>query len=1273
MERSIEMIVAILGILKAGGAYVQIDPAYPAERIRYMVEDTGSEVRELDWERIDRNPVSRVERSLRPDHLAYVIYTSGSTGRPKGVMIEHAGVVNRLLWGQDQFKLSVEDVVLQKTNYCFDVSVWELFWPLLVGSKLVFLQPGDQKDNEQLRAVIDREQVTVLHFVPSMLAVFLPDIQKGDHASIRKILCSGEALKPGEVAMCREKFPGAQVYNLYGPTEATVEAACYAVEGKEAEGWVIPIGRPVSNTRMYILTNENTLAPVGVPGELCIGGVQVARGYWRQPERTLERFVVDPFRVGEKMYKTGDLCRWLADGNIEYLGRKDDQVKIRGYRIELSEIECVLQQSGQVRQAVVAAREMADSSKRLVGYVVAEGVFDREALLGQLRSRLPEYMVPSVLVELEELPLTASGKVDRRALPDPGVSVDREYVAPRSKVEEVLAGIWGELLGMERIGIHDNFFELGGDSIITMQVVSLARRAGYALRPKNLFMHQTVASLSAAIESRTVQGASITGEQGILSGTSGLLPIQRWYFSLDQREFDHFNQSVLLGIDKRIGMDLLGAVVSELLGRHDSLRFRYEQVGEEWWQHYGEMRDVVEEEDLRAVAAGELKGRIEELADRWQRSLSIKRGELVRVVLLRLPEGEVRNRLLVIVHHLAVDGVSWRILLAELELLLVGRLEGREVNLGRKGSSYREWYGTLEEYGRSERLLGQRDYWRGVEKSYRPLPVDRDYKEAVKEGERGHQVSRLGVESTRRLLQEVPRVYHTEINDVLLTALSVLLTSWSGESKVVIGLEGHGREVLDPQTDTSRTVGWFTSLYPVLLEPGEGKGAGEQLRRVKEQLRGIPDRGIGYGVLRYINGELEGRQPWDIVFNYLGQLDNVVKEGGVLVGAEESSGRVIGAEYVMAEPLSVNGMVSGGELICRWSYSGRHYEAETVRRLSERYMGILAELIDHCAEQEKKGEVYTPSDFGLGGAVSDEELDELIEEAGKLSCGAGGISGLYRMTGLQEGMLFHGLYEGIGGSYIDQLVCGLGGIRKDWFGEVWGWLLRRHSALRSGFYYDIMRLPVQCVYREVKLGVDEIDCRGMGAEEREEYVQEYGRRDRERGFDFREAPLMRVALLRMGEQEYRMVWTWHHILFDGWSMEVLMKEFLDGYELLSGGGKLDETREDRYEEYIRYVGGRSKTEERAYWEEYMRGIEGGTLLPFIGGTMLRTKGGGRYGEERLRIGGREAARLMRYASRHRITINTVMQGVWSYLLHRYSGKEDVVYGVIVSGRPEGLE
>ncbi len=1179
-------------------------------------------------------------------------------------MIEHRNVYSFICWCKEEFKSSKFEIVYASTSICFDLSVYEIFYPLTIGKKVRIVENG-----LHIGQYLSQDKDVLTNSVPTVVEHLLKE--GTDLSNISVINMAGEPI-PLHVQQGLDT-QRIEVRNLYGPTEDTTYSTIYKVVKDQQ----ILIGKPIANTSIYVLNNRDALMPVGVPGEICIGGDGLARGYLNRADLTAEKFIKDPFskQEGARLYKTGDIGRWLPDGNIEYLGRMDDQVKIRGYRIELGEIESVLMQSELVGQAVVIAKTDSGGNKRLVAYVVTDGALDKQAASVYLQSKLPDYMVPALWVEVERLPLTPNGKIDKKALPDVDASdiLRNEYLAPRNETEEKLAAIWKELLHVERVGIEDNFFELGGDSILTIQVVSRANRSGYNIQPRDIFIHQTISRLSSAIVNRSC--AEAMGEQGVLTGVSGLLPIQQWYLQKDTLAVSHFNQSVLLSIDRSVTQGVLAEAVRRLLLHHDGLRLRYYKKDEEWQQEYGDNKGAVHTEDLRSAGQAGLSHLIGELAGKHQRSLDIEQGEMVRVVLIQTPEAEASNRILIIIHHLAIDGVSWRILLEDLDILLTAITGGQKAELGSKTSSLRQWYNTLQQYGQSKRVLSQKNYWQQVALSYQPLVADKQYSGEVRVKDIGHHVLRLGAEPTRRLLQEVPRVYHTQVNDILLAALCVTICRWSGTDKVIIGLEGHGREAIAEDIDTSRTAGWFTTLYPVLLKTDTGANNDELIKTVKEQLRQVPDKGLGYGVLKYINKEeaLQGDECWDIVFNYLGQLDNVVKESRWLSGAGEAMGASRSEELPVSEKLSVNGMVQSGELVLYFGYSSLHYHQDTVIELASAYISNIEGLIEHCLEQHKvAGAVYTPSDYGLEAEVSYSELDKFLAEPFKEGARKDYLEGMYRLSGLQEGMLFHSLYNDEAGAYIEQLTCDLGKVNLDIISKSWDAVIKRHTILRSAFYPGVFSVPVQCVYRQVELPVEIADFSTLSSEEQQEAIASYEASDRVKGFDFKSVPLMRLGLLRINNDRYRMVWTSHHILFDGWSLPILMEEFLTTYETLLAGQQPKIAEEDRYEDYIRYIERSNKDQEEAYWRNYLKDIEHGTLLPFIGSSAERNKGGGRYKSLSLNIDAETTAGIQAYAQKQRLTVNTLMQGVWSKLLHHYTGHKDVVYGIITSGRPNEL-
>ncbi|MFK0884154.1 non-ribosomal peptide synthase/polyketide synthase [Pseudomonas aeruginosa] len=1252
MERSIEMVVALMAILKAGGAYVPVDPEYPEERQAYMLEDSGVElllsqshlklplaqgVQRIDLDQADawlenhagNNPAIE----LNGENLAYVIYTSGSTGKPKGAGNRHSALSNRLCWMQQAYGLGVGDTVLQKTPFSFDVSVWEFFWPLMSGARLVVAAPGDHRDPAKLVELINREGIDTLHFVPSMLQAFLQDEDVASCTSLKRIVCSGEALPADAQQQVFAKLPQAGLYNLYGPTEAAIDVTHWTCveEGKDA----VPIGRPIANLACYILDGNLEPVPVGVLGELYLAGQGLARGYHQRPGLTAERFVASPFVAGERMYRTGDLARYRADGVIEYAGRIDHQVKLRGLRIELGEIEARLLEHPWVREAAV----LAVDGRQLVGYVVleSEGGDWREALAAHLATSLPEYMVPAQWLALERMPLSPNGKLDRKALPAPEVSVAQAgYSAPRNAVERTLAEIWQDLLGVERVGLDDNFFSLGGDSIVSIQVVSRARQAGLQLSPRDLFQHQNIRSLALA-----AKAGAATAEQGPASGEVALAPVQRWFFEQSIPNRQHWNQSLLLQARQPLDGDRLGRALERLQAQHDALRLRFREERGAWHQAYAEQAG----EPLWRRQAGSEEVLLA-LCEEAQLSLDLEQGPLLRALLVDMADGS--QRLLLVIHHLAVDGVSWRILLEDLQRLYADL----DADLGPRSSSYQAWSRHLHEQAGAR--LDELDYWQAqLHDAPHALPCENPQGALENRHER-KLVLTLDAERTRQLLQEAPAAYRTQVNDLLLTALARATCRWSGDASVLVQLEGHGREDLGEAIDLSRTVGWFTSLFPLRLTPAADLG--ESLKAIKEQLRGVPDKGVGYGLLRYLAGEeaatrLAALPQPRITFNYLGRFDRQFDGAALLVPATESAGAAQDPCAPLANWLSIEGQVYGGELSLHWSFSREMFAEATVQRLVDDYARELHALIEHCCQEGNVG--ATPSDFPLA-TLRQEQLDRLPLAR---------IEDIYPLSPMQHGMLFHSLYEQASGDYLNQLRVDVHGLDPARFRAAWQAALDSHDILRAGFLWQgDLEQPLQVIHKHLELPFAEHDWRGREA--LAEALDELAASERRRGFELEQAPLLRLVLVRMDEERYHLVYTHHHILLDGWSSAQLLGEVLARYT-----GEQAERTGGRYRDYITWLQAQDKRVSEAFWKEQLAELLEPTRLAQVVAAEREQVGSGQFQRS---LPPARTARLKTFAQRHAVTLNTLVQAAWSLLLQRYTGQDTVVFGATVAGRPAEL-
>ncbi|WP_137925664.1 non-ribosomal peptide synthase/polyketide synthase, partial [Cupriavidus sp. 2SB] len=1258
-ERSIEMVVGLLGILKAGGAYVPIDPEYPAERIAYMVEDSAvslllgqSHLRErvparlaatwLDLDTLDWNawPTYAPAVPLHAESLAYVIYTSGSTGRPKGAANRHGALHNRLAWMQQAYALSASDTVLQKTPFSFDVSVWEFFWPLMAGARLALAAPGEHRDPARLVARIAAHDVSTLHFVPSMLAAFMAHDGVEACRSVRRIVCSGEAL-PAEVqAQVLARLPWVSLDNLYGPTEAAIDVTYWNCR---AEGRQVPIGRPLSGIRTHVLDGSLNRVPQGVAGELYLGGVGLARGYLRRPGLTAERFVADPFEAGGRLYRTGDLVRWRADGQLEYLGRIDHQVKIRGLRIELGEIEAQLLALPEVAEAVV----VAVGGTRLVAYVACRAgqSLDAQAMRVRLGEALPEYMVPSALMVLDRLPLNANGKLDRKALPAPEAQTQASYEAPQGEAEIALAAIWAEVLGIQRVGRHDNFFELGGDSIISLQIVSRAGRTGWQLTPRQMFESQTLARLAAV----AVPAQLAVREHAPASGDVPLLPFQAAFFGMDMPVRHHWNQAVLLQSAAPIAAQPMREALAALIAHHDALRMQFTCDVDGHWHQTCAAAGSTPRHDVLWTRQTPADG-LDALCAEAQRSLDLNTGTLVRAVSIEIDDAAPAYRLLLVIHHLAVDGVSWRILLDDLRTAYQQRCAGQSVALPPRTASVQTWALALRDHAESH--AADLPAWEALRNV--PVALPRDGAAAFGTvGERDSVTLTLDAAATSALLREAPAAYRTQVNDILLTALGRALCGWTGGDQILVDLEGHGRDAVS-DLDISRTVGWFTSLYPVALAPlGE---PGDALRRVKEHLRAVPGRSLSHGVLREIGtpaqqAAMKALPRPEVVFNYLGQFDGAFDAENGWKPANESAGPAMDADAPLMHALAINGQVYDQTLTLTVHYSRNRHARPAMEALAASFQRELQALIAHCTSGARG---VSPSDFPLAG-LTQTALDTLA-----LPVDAADIADLYPLAPMQTGMLFLSAHAAQGDTYLNQLRADIDHLDVERFRAAWQAVLDRHDILRTGFLAG--ETPLQWVARTVPLPLTVVD--GVEAEAPHDLapaLDTLAQAESDQGCDLAQPPLMRLALVRIGATRHHLIWTHHHLLLDGWSTSQLLGEVLSHY-----AGQSLPPQTARYCDYIGWLGQQDTAAARSYWGSRLAILTAPTRV-----ADALTAPVGRHGYRAYpRV--LDAARndsLQAFARTRRVTLNTLIQGAWAILLQRLTGQDAVCFGATTAGRP----
>ncbi|WAJ47599.1 amino acid adenylation domain-containing protein [Mycobacterium sp. Aquia_216] len=1261
MDRSAELVVAWWAVLKAGGVYVPLDRAHPVERIATMLDTVGAvcvltsgrdtvagvgarpvvDVDGLDLSGRSAEPITDADRvaPLGVGNTAHVIFTSGSTGAPKGVAVDHAGLLSVAAL-HNVLGLGEQTRLLMEASPTFDVSVGE--WLLAVGSRAALVVvPPDAYAGEALTALLQEQRVNAAVLTPAVLS----SLDRTRLDGLRALITTGEAC-PAELASAWA--PGRRMFNAYGPTETTIWATCSA---PLSAGQPVSIGSPIPGLCALVLDARLDPAPVGVVGELYLAGLALARGYVGRADLTAERFVANPYGgAGARMYRTGDLVCWGADGQLRYLGRADGQVKIRGHRIEPGEVQAALAALEGVNAAVVTTREDRPGDKRLVGYIT--GTADPAQTRTQLGDRLPAYMVPSAVVVIDALPLTANGKLDINALPAPEYRDADRYRAPSSLVEEMLAGIYAQVLGLERVGVDDSFFELGGDSIMSMQVVARARAAGVLCRPRDIFVEQTVARLAGVATITT--GVDDLVDEG--TGPVVATPIMRWLHSVNG-PVDEFNQTVVVDAPAGVTEADVVVVLQALLDRHAMLRLCVDDDGAGGWSL-----------QVPEPGAADARGCLQSVNALSDAALIEARSRLnpAAGVMLSALWAATTGQLVLIVHHLAVDGVSWRVLIEDLNIAWAQHHNGQPVALPVGGTSFARWATLLAEQARTAAVAEHAEAWRQVLATPALLPAVRAAEDTFASA--GNMSASLDVETTRTLLGEVPAAFHAGVGDILLIAFGLAVAQLLDNAGAPIGIdvEGHGRqEELGAHVDLSRTVGWFTAKYPVALSVGgldwsqvvAGDVAlGAVIKDAKEQLRALPD-GLTYGLLRYSNGErnLGGADPV-LGFNYLGRVGGTADLSDQVWRPSTEGLSATAVTTAVPMPLSHTVALNAGtldteagpHLHANWTWAPSAMDHAQVNRLSQLWFQALAGI---CAHVRRGGGGLTPSDI-VPARLTQQQIDDLEQRHR--------IADVLPLTPLQQGLLFHAATAR--SSDVDLYAIQLditvtGPLDPHRLREAVRTVVTRHPNLAARFA-DQFAEPVQIVPADPAVPWQYVE---LDAGDADEQVRRLCAAERAAVCDLANPPLFRAALIRTAHNHYRFVLTNHHIVLDGSSLPILLQEIFAGY----GGQRLPPA--VPYRRFVSWLAAQDLDAAQAAWREVLAGFDTPTLV----GSPQRL-GLGQQSVESLRLPQETTRALDQLARAHQTTVNTVLQAGWAQLLMWLTGQRDVVFGAAVSGRPAEL-
>ncbi|HEX6355315.1 amino acid adenylation domain-containing protein [Actinophytocola sp.] len=1281
LPREPGLIVAMLAVLKAGAAFLPIDLGNPPERIAFLLDDSGAcrvvtdaatrpvlpadaAVLLVEDGPDDQPPVPR--RKADPANPAYVIYTSGSTGTPKGVVEPLSALCNMIADNIPRYGMHENSRVLQLVSPGVDASVADI-WPALVaGGTLVLAPPAAELPFDRLAGMLREERITHIALPPALLAN-VPEIELPD---LETILVGGEDT---DQRLCRRWGPGRRLLNMYGPTEAGVgTSGSRPLTGDDRPD----MGTPLRNVRVYVLDDDLRPAIPGTAGELFVTGAGLARGYLRRPGLTADRFVPCPYGPpGARMYRTGDLVRWRPDGMLEYVGRVDDQIKIRGARIEPGEVEAVLTALDGIDAAVVVADQGPRGRKRLLAYVVAENgaSVDPDAVRGFAQRSLPNHMIPDTVIVLPAIPLTPAGKVDRRALPAPESVRPEPAAAPvATGAVQVLCGLLDEALGISGVGPHESFFDRGGDSIVALELVSLARRHGLGLTARDVFAHPTAAGLAEVARELDV----IAVDEPDATGPMPLTPIMHWA-GAGRAPIDGFHQAVTVRTPAGLSLDTLERTLLSLVDHHDALRMRLRHDPEPVLDVHppgtaprdGWLRRV----DATGFGPDRLAAEVASARAAAWRRLSPESGAVVQAVWF--DNGPAApGTLLLLVHHLVVDGVSWRVLLQDLAIAAAGPPSA----MAPVTTSMRSWAQLLAATAAAGTYRDELPHWTGVLSTPDPAFSPDPDPEVDTFGTARTVRQTLPPEVGDALLDTVTARFHATVGDALLTALALAFARWrerrtgSYADGVLVELEGHGREEIAPGVVLDRTVGWFTTLHPARIAPGAmpwteveagGPAVGAALKRVRRQLRGARDNGIGFGLLRHLDplaGETLAALPGPrLYFNYLGRFRSSGTADWEITGGEDSFSGGADPRMPMPNVLGADAVThdspTGARTTLMLTWPARLLDESDVDDLLALWREAVAGIVTHAGTA------------AAGGLLESDVLADLTQERVDQLCAAyPGAVDILPLAPMQEAFLFHNLLtESDVDVYASQVRIDIDGdLDPARLRSAAAKVLARHDNVRAAFTFDDDGTAVQVIPGEVGVPWSTADLSDVDESDRERMAGELGARERVERFDMAKPPMLRLLLIRLGARRHRLVLTTHHILWDGWSTGTVLRELFAHY----GADVPDLPTVTPYRRYLEWLARQDDDGARHAWAAALSDVAGpchvhtaDTLGPQAPHRQIRRT---------IDVDRTDA--LTRRCRTLGVTLNTVTQCAWALVLSRLTDSTDVIFGTSVSGRPPEL-
>ncbi len=1237
MERSVYYLVGMLGILKIGAAFVPIDPTYPKARILHMFNDSQIEwvlissqhtnlieghstlqfvvlnEEQSQWRDASKSPITN---DTVGEDWAYMMYTSGSTGRPKGALTHHAGALNHLYAEFDQLALWQGFNFLQSASASSDISVWQFLGPLLVGGKIIVLD--DITNISEMIRLIATEQVTLLELVPVVINLLLDHVEENKvninlFNSLKFIMAVGESLPISLVNRWLSLFPNIPIVNAYGPTEAS-DDVCQRVfvDPLVNQYRSIPIGQPLPNLSVMILDEQQKFCPIGAVGEICVSGIGVGPGYWRRPQQTANVFIPNYYQTstyGKTIYRTGDFGRWNSLGELEYSGRLDHQVALHGYRIELDEIAAIVKAHAEVKDALVLLQEIRDDKKLVLYYVPQhKKILTEKAIRQRLQKFLPPYMIPGIIMELAKFPVAPSGKIARDALPTPQLDqsiVEGQY--PQGKVEQALAEIWSDVLGVKSVRRDSSFFALGGHSIAALQVINRARTKNLHFTVRTLFDHPTICELAGHCRSdKALQISPIVEQQSF-----PLLPIQQMFFDEIAINSNHYNMSILLELKTPLKKHLITTSLTMLVEKHEALRLQFHCDEDQIWSQSYQPIEAVKPQ-LKVVKISDTNQYTELLQrynDELQQSLSVTNGPLMAIAWFINPLNN-KQHLLVVLHHLISDAISWQILLEDWYQIMISQLNKSPLQQAPRTHSVADWIKALQHH--ATKLSGQDevlDYW---------LAIDKEADDSI-----------TALESENTFATDCDVIHDMTLSQpmfdqhtIFLTALLSAFLQWNGQQNLYLLMEGHGREnTFNEDIDVSRTVGWFTSSYPLNLKCTPSHSSIQRLVHIKSQLDQLPQHGFGYGVLRYfghskVRKQLSCQKRPKVTFNYLGQMA-ITDPGNALWSVSNEIKQHNDSDLGNRQlgQINFNIMEINKKLVISCSYNKQCFKSKSIEKLLQFYQ---------------------------------KQIRQLSEE---------NIEAIYSLSPTQAGMLYHHLFDPKSSNYFDQFCFHIPTkINEMMFFNAWQAVIDKYSILRTYFMWDGLAQPMQIVQKNYTLK----PCIKTHIS-----LQDMLQQDRSQPFELNQIGLIRLQLLRISENEYYFVISYPHILLDAWSIQLVLRDFMCAYQKFQNGKPLQLGHESPYRDYIHWLNRQAIDE--TYWKNYLAGFNQPTPIFTARSHQYITQQIDR-GEYTIHLPEEINEKLEQISTTYDFTINVLFMGAWALLLRQYSGCEDVVFGLTVSGR-----